>query len=70
MFKIEIKTSNAAFCDENTGEPHRIDAQREIIRILSDLVFEMKLFQSEGATLDYKNLRDYNGNIVGKVTFK
>ena len=70
MFKIEIKTSNSAFCNENSGEPSKIYAQREIIRILSDLVFELKLLQSGNETLDYKNLRDYNGNVVGKVTFK
>ena len=70
MFTLKIKTENAAFCDPFTGEPDRYCSQDEVLRILKDLVFDMELQLRGGAVLNFKNLRDCNGNVVGKAEFK
>ena len=52
MFKLEIRTGNAAF-DEN-------DAYPELARILRDVANRLE-YQDEQGTC-----RDANGNVVGK----
>jgi len=54
MFKLEIKTENAAFTDDPRGE---------IARILEELVSKVR------NGYDPSVLLDYNGNKVGKVTW-
>lgn len=55
MFKLEIKTVNAAFGDS---------PELEISRILSELSELITQVQQEKYTLV-----DYNGNTVGKATW-
>ena len=62
MLKIEIKTSGAAFCDPFTGEPDPYYAEMETARIIEEQVLPLL---KNGVTS--RNLRDINGNIVGKM---
>ena len=70
MFTLKINTDGSAFCDPYTGEPDRHYAMEEVKRILKDLVTEMEFYSYGGVVLDFKNLRDFNGNTVGKATLK
>lgn len=65
MFKIEIRTSNAAFCDPYTGETDNLAMETEIIRIIKDQVLPLL---RDGVT--DRNLRDINGNTVGRMELK
>jgi hypothetical protein len=69
MFTLKIKTEGAAFCDPFTGEKDRHSAQEEVLRILKDLVLDLELQAHGGAVLDFKKLRDANGNHVGEAKF-
>ena len=60
MFKCEIKTGNAAFCDPYTGEEDRHFEGFELNRILDEI--KMKII--EGYT--YGTCLDINGNRVGR----
>ena len=62
MFKIEISTENAAFMDPITGEPNPYVMESEIIRIITEQV----LPNLRNGYTD-KNLRDINGNAVGRM---
>ena len=52
MFKMEIKTGNAAFENENL--------ELEVVRILRETVLDIKYGNTEG------KIMDSNGNAVGK----
>lgn len=69
MFTLKINTEGAAFCDPFTGDKNRYSAQEEVLRILKDFIFDLELQAHGGAVLDFKNLRDANGNLVGKAKF-
>lgn len=60
MFKCEIKTGNAVFCDPYTGEEDRHFEGFELNRILE----EIKMKIAEGYT--YGTCLDINGNRVGR----
>ncbi|KKM87634.1 hypothetical protein LCGC14_1266970 [marine sediment metagenome] len=59
---IVIETTNSAFFTFD-GKPN---ATSEICRILRDLIVAI----SRGTVLNKVQLRDYNGNPVGHVTFR
>ncbi|GAA2321631.1 hypothetical protein GCM10010149_88360 [Nonomuraea roseoviolacea subsp. roseoviolacea] len=59
MFKLEFKTSNAAFDDENDG-----NAQAEIKDILTDLAAKVYDGYTEGV------IKDTNGNRIGSWSFE
>jgi hypothetical protein len=58
-FKVEIRTTGAAFCDEN-GEPDDFRAGEEIDRIMRE---ECLPYVKEGVQTG--TLRDANGNTCG-----
>lgn len=60
MFKMEIKTSGAAFCDAFTGEPDKVSEAMEIRRILKRVIEKLELGYTKGSVMDI------NGNRVGK----
>lgn len=60
MFKCEIKTGNAAFCDPNTGAESEFWEGIEINRILDGI----KQKVHEGYTSG--SVADINGNKIGK----
>ena len=60
MFKCEIKTGNAAFCDPYTREEDEHFEGFELNRILD----EIKMKIAEGYT--YGTCLDINGNKIGK----
>lgn len=62
-FKLEFKTDNAAFCDDN-GEEHFDYEKREIGRILMELGKSFELFQQSGKRSG--TVPDINGNTVGE----
>ena len=64
MLKIEIKTGNAAFCDEMTGEEDRYCEARECQRILQDIIRKLEAGYRDGSCIDY------NGNKVGSWKLK
>ena len=59
MFKLEIKTGNAAFCDPMTGEEDNYAEAYEVARILNEVTEKIKNGQREGSCIDI------NGNKVG-----
>ena len=63
MFKLTIKTGNAAFCDPYTGEESGWDENYEVARILREVADKIENGKREGKTIDY------NGNSVGEYTF-
>ena len=63
MFKIEIKTGNAAFTDPYTGEYSGWDENHEVARILREIADKIDDGKREGKAIDY------NGNSVGEFTF-
>lgn len=63
MFKIEIKTGNAAFADPHTGEESSWDECYEVARILRELADSIESGKREGSCIDI------NGNKVGKFSF-
>ena len=70
MFKVTIKTDNAAFKDEFFEELNGWNTREEVVRILKELIKDIEEDLSYGKYLEFKNLRDRNGNCVGKAEFK
>lgn len=60
MFKCEIKTGNAAFCDPDTGNESEFWEAVELKRILEDVCEKLE----EGFTSG--SIMDINGNKVGE----
>jgi hypothetical protein len=52
MFKIDIKTGNAAFCDPYTGEEDQYSKREEVIRILKEVIEKMENDYIEGSCID------------------
>lgn len=61
MFRIEIKTGGAAFCDKRTGEPDALAMENELLRIIKRVEWNL----ATGVT--NANLIDINGNTVGRM---
>ena len=65
MFKLEIETDNAAFCDDNGNE----DAFYEVTEI-GRILAEVQKVLSENAfvmrNIDKGKCADINGNVVGE----
>lgn len=59
MFRIEIKTSGAAFCNPVSGEPERVFEFLEVDRILRQI--SSRFLQGENGG----NIIDTNGNVCG-----
>lgn len=60
MFKCEVKTGNAAFCDPYTGEESEFWEAVELKRILEDICVKLEAGYTNGSVIDI------NGNKVGK----
>ena len=60
MFKCEIETGNAAFCDPYTGEENNMDEALELKRILKEICEKLEYGETSGTIMDI------NGNKVGK----
>ena len=62
MFKIEIKTGNAAFHDDDcgNGEFDEFATMEEVVRILRNVIQKLNCGRTEGKCIDY------NGNAVGE----
>lgn len=63
MFKIEIDTGNAAFCDEMTGEKDAFTEAIEVTRILNEVRSQIREGRRSGSCIDI------NGNRVGNWRF-
>lgn len=59
MFKIELKTENAAFMDPCTGEHSEFHEAEEIMRILDKIREQLEEGQTHGTIMDI------NGNKTG-----
>lgn len=59
MFEVRIRTDNAAFADQYTGEKSKADEAIEINRILRNIIKHLEDGCTYGACLDI------NGNKVG-----
>lgn len=64
MFKININTENAAFCDPYTGEEDEFAKEMEIERIMSEIKNAMSGGYTSGSCIDI------NGNKVGTWSIK
>ena len=62
MFEVEIKTGNSAFCNPYSGEPAEVDRAMELVRIL-----ETQIIPYLKTGVVRANLRDINGNEVGRM---
>ena len=62
MFKLEIKTGGAAFCNPHTGEEDRAREGEEIARILRKVADGIEHGVIRGTVLDL------NGNKVGSYS--
>ena len=60
MFKVEIKTGNAAFCDPVTGEEDKFWETREVSRLMTKILRQMESGKESGSIIDM------NGNKVGE----
>lgn len=60
MFKLEIETDNAAFCDPDTGNEDEFWEGIEINRLLEKVQIEIEEGYTSGTIIDI------NGNRVGK----
>ena len=60
MFKCEIKTGSAAFCDPYTGEENEFCEAIELKRVLEDVCERLEAGHTSGSIMDI------NGNKVGK----
>ena len=60
MFKLEIETGNAAFCDPDTGSEDEFWEGIEINRLLEKVQIEIEEGYTSGTIIDI------NGNRVGK----
>lgn len=63
MFKLEIKTGGAAFCDPCTGEASELNECMEVSRILREIADKIECGSREGKCMDF------NGNGVGTYGF-
>lgn len=63
MFKLEIKTGGAAFCDPYSGEESELDEAREVARILREVADKVEAGRRDGKCMDF------NGNSVGEFRF-
>ena len=63
MFKLEMKTGGAAFCDPTTGEESSWDECHEVARILHEIANKIDDGRREGCCIDY------NGNNIGIFKF-
>jgi len=59
MFKLTIKTDNAAFRDDDSDGDHQAAAMLECARILREVANRLECGSCS------ESLRDYNGNKVG-----
>ena len=59
MFKVELKTENAAFMNPSTGERDEFWEANELIRILDKIREQLEEGQSHGTIMDI------NGNKAG-----
>lgn len=64
MFSVTMDTDNAAFCDQQTGEPDKTSRMFEVTRILNEVRVAVR------AGLDHGTCIDYNGNKVGEWRFE
>lgn len=60
MFKLEVNTGNAAFCDPITGEEDKFWEMREISRLMAEVSRKMENGKESGSIIDI------NGNKVGE----
>ena len=60
MFKLEIETDNAAFCDPDTGSEDEFWEGIEINRLLEKVQIKIEEGYTAGTIIDI------HGNIVGK----
>lgn len=60
MFKLEIKTGGAAFCNPDTGNENEFWEGIEINRLLEKVQIEIEKGYTSGTIIDI------NGNRVGK----
>ncbi len=60
MFKMEIKTDGAAFCNPLTGEEDAAFENLELARILENVIHKLTYNKNSGTILDI------NGNVVGR----
>lgn len=60
MFKCEIKTENAAFCNPDTGDENKFWEAIELKRVLEDVCERLEAGHTSGFILDI------NGNKVGE----
>ena len=59
MFKCEIKTGNAAFCDPDTGDESEFWEAIELKRVLEDVCERLEAGHTSGSILDI-NGKDTN----------
>ena len=65
VFKLSINCNNAAFCDSDA--PTQETAAPELARILREVAQRIE----SGDSFDtYRNIQDFNGNIVGTFALK
>ena len=67
MFKLTLKTENAAFCDSDFPDQDAAARGCEVARILREVAGKVEDGLPEGAG---GNIRDANGNKVGEWTWK
>lgn len=60
MFELRFSTSNAAFCDPNTGDEDEYYEAQEIARLLEEIAEKIKSCNFESGSV-----MDYNGNKIG-----
>lgn len=59
MFKLEMETDGAAFCDEKSGEKDKVSENFEVARIMVDVMHQLRHGRRRGICVDD------NGNKVG-----
>lgn len=63
-FKLNVHTDNAAFCDEETGDPAPASELARILRKVADRV------EAGEDISHYLTIFDANGNDVGRFALK
>lgn len=64
MFRLEIKTGNAAFRNSFTGEKDETAEAMEVVRILKKVTKQLE------NSYRHNTVHDINGNTVGEYYFK
>lgn len=64
MFELKMNTSNAAFCDPNTGEEDEFFRNQEVARILEQIAYDVRSY------IDCGSVRDTNGNKIGTFNLR